>query len=173
MIARESKPVPMNRSHVAPTACSNAYWRGVAAISAVALCWRSFWLLRPEWEIGDASEYLKLGQSIVHSGIYSYDGSHPSSYRPPLYPAFIAAADLFTGRPVETVLIAQVIIGALTVTLACLIAARAFDQPTAIIAGAMLAVAPMTSRYAPCCGLRRCSHSLSSRASRCGRGNTG
>jgi 4-amino-4-deoxy-L-arabinose transferase-like glycosyltransferase len=138
----------MNRSHVAPTACSNAYWRGVAAISAVALCWRSFWLLRPEWEIGDASEYLKLGQSIVHSGIYSYDGSHPSSYRPPLYPAFIAAADLFTGRPVETVLIAQVIIGALTVTLACLIAARAFDQPTAIIAGAMLAVAPMTSRYA-------------------------
>ena len=137
----------MNRSHVTPTACSNAYWRGVAAISAVALCWRSFWLLRPDWEIGDASEYLKLGQSIAHAGIFSYDGSHPSSYRPPLYPAFIAAADLFTGHPVETILIAQVILGTLTVTLACLIAAHAYDRPTAILAGAMLAIAPMTSRY--------------------------
>jgi 4-amino-4-deoxy-L-arabinose transferase-like glycosyltransferase len=137
----------MNRSHVAPTACSNAYWRGVAAISAVALCWRSLWLLRPDWEIGDASEYLKLGQSIVHAGIFSYDGSHPSSYRPPLYPAFIAAAHLFTGHPVEAVLIVQVIIGTLTVTLACLIATHYFDQPTAIVAGAMLAIAPMTSRY--------------------------
>src|SRR5215475_7207924 len=132
----------MNRSDPTPTACSNAYWRGVAAISAVALCWRSFWLLRPDWEIGDASEYLKLGQSIAYAGIYSYDGSHPSSYRPPLYPAFIAAADLFTGHPVATVLIAQVILGTLTVALVCLIAAHAYDQPTAILAGAMLAIAP-------------------------------
>jgi len=138
----------MNRSDPTPTACSNAYWRGVAAISAVALCWRSFWLLRPDWEIGDASEYLKLGQSIAYAGIYSYDGTHPSSYRPPLYPAFIAAADLFTGHPVATVLIAQVIFGTLTVALVCLIAAHAYDQPTAILAGAMLAIAPMTSRYA-------------------------
>ena len=118
------------------------------AISAIALCWRSFWLFRPDWETGDAPEYMNLARSIVQAGVFSYDGRHPSSYRPPFYPALIAAADLLTGHAVATVLIVQVIVSTLTVTLACVIAATFFDKRTSAIAGGMLAIAPMTSRYA-------------------------
>jgi 4-amino-4-deoxy-L-arabinose transferase-like glycosyltransferase len=118
------------------------------AVTALALCSRGFYLQWPLADIGDSPEYLALAGHLYQSGVFSYDGVHPTSYRPPLYPAIIAAAQWLTGHPVATVLGLQVVLGALTVTLACLIAADLFGRPTARIAGVMLAIAPMTSRYA-------------------------
>lgn len=120
----------------------------VIAITALALGCRALWLQWPQSDIGDSQQYLTLAAQIVRSGTFSYDGQHPTSYRPPLYPAMIAAADWLTGHPVATVLVLQTILGGLSVTLAYLIAADLFGKRTAQIAGGMMAVAPMTSRYA-------------------------
>jgi hypothetical protein len=39
---------------------------------------------------GDEREYLLLGQNLLQYGFYTYDGIHPTAFRPPGYPALIA-----------------------------------------------------------------------------------
>jgi hypothetical protein len=39
---------------------------------------------------GDEREYLLLGKNLLQYGFYTYDGIHPTAFRPPGYPALIA-----------------------------------------------------------------------------------
>ena len=65
-----------------------------------------------------------------------------------MYPALLAGLEWLTGRPVSAGLLVQVVVGTATAALAYLIALEYFGPATALLAGVLLAVAPMTSRYA-------------------------
>jgi 4-amino-4-deoxy-L-arabinose transferase-like glycosyltransferase len=122
--------------------------RWVLSLTLAAAAVRALWLLNPVWDIGDSPEYLAIADGLLRTGSFTSDGATLSSYRPPLYPALIAAASLVTRQPIWTVLVVQTMLGALTVTLAYLIARRAFSARTASVAAVLLAVAPMTCRFA-------------------------
>jgi 4-amino-4-deoxy-L-arabinose transferase-like glycosyltransferase len=124
-------------------------WRfQVAALTLLAFCHRLLWLRWPSVDTGDSPEYLQIARWLKTTGMFTFDGVNPSSYRPPLYPAAIAAAMRVSLHPVGVVLVVQAFLGALTVAVVCAIARRAFDRRVALVAGAMLALAPMTARYA-------------------------
>jgi len=118
------------------------------ALVVVALCCRVWWLQWPSFGAGDSVEYLRLAEQLQHNHLYSDDGRVPSSYRPPLYPAVIAAIGALTGHPVGGVLILQVLLGVASVVLTYLIAEAMWGSAPASLAALMLAVAPMTGRYA-------------------------
>ena len=48
-------------------------------------------------EYGGSPSYGQIAASIVHSGRYSLDGIHFTTYRPPLYPLFLAGAMKLAG----------------------------------------------------------------------------
>ena len=70
-------------------------------VAGVALATRLLWLLEPQWQGGDAAEYLQIADGIRHLGAFTSDGVTPSAYRPPLYPALIALASIFTTQAVQ------------------------------------------------------------------------
>ena len=117
------------------------------SVIVLALVSRGLWLLAPATEIGDALEYRRLASWLVARHLFSDDGRVPSSYRPPLYPALIALADVVSGHPMATMLVLQVVVATATVLLTYLIADELFGEPVAILCGALLALAPMTSRF--------------------------
>src|SRR5215831_17890415 len=100
--------------------------RPLQLLTSVAFVVRALWLLRPAADVGDSPEYLRLAGWLVAKRLFSDDGLVPSSYRPPFYPAVIAAGDVLTHHPVAAVLILQVFLGTLTVVLAYSIADRCF-----------------------------------------------
>lgn len=108
---------------------------------------RALWLLRPSTDTGDSTEYGRLAFWLVTRHIFSEDGRAASSYRPPLYPAVIAAGDLLTHHPIAAVLVLQVMVGTITVALTYCIARALFGKTTAWLSGFLLALAPMTSRF--------------------------
>ena len=64
------------------------------------------------------------------------------SFKPPLYPAFLAAVYRLMGRNFVAVGLAQAVLGALTCLLAFRVARRIFDGRTAAITAAVLALYP-------------------------------
>src|SRR5260370_932691 len=108
---------------------------------------RAAWLLAALAGGGGPPEYLRLGRPLLTLHAFTDDGVVPAAVRPPLYPAVIAFGELITGRPLAAILVLQVLLGVATVALTFAIADRCFNRRTALIAGCMLAVAPMTSRY--------------------------
>jgi 4-amino-4-deoxy-L-arabinose transferase-like glycosyltransferase len=121
--------------------------RHLVLLTMVAFVGRATWLLRPAVDIGDSPEYLRLASWLVARHMFSDDGQVASSYRPPLYPAVIAAGDLLTDHPIAAVLFLQVLLGTLTVVLTYRLADELFGRTTAAISGFLLALAPMTSRF--------------------------
>jgi hypothetical protein len=146
--------------------------RVLIGLTLLALALRAAWLRWPTGLEGDGAEYLQLATSLATSGRYSADGVTLSSYRPPLYPALLAACSFITAwgstvpgslfsssRPlaplssltsatITLVLWIQCLLGAATVTLVYFVARRMFDRKIAALAALFLAVAPMTTRYA-------------------------
>jgi 4-amino-4-deoxy-L-arabinose transferase-like glycosyltransferase len=122
--------------------------RELAGITAGALCTRLLWLRCQPWELGDSTEYLQIANGLLLHGAFTADGFALSSYRPPLYPALLAAATALGGDGAVVVLLLQALVSALTVTLTYLVAAQWFSRRTALLAAVALTVAPMTGRYA-------------------------
>jgi 4-amino-4-deoxy-L-arabinose transferase-like glycosyltransferase len=116
-------------------------------VTAVGLACRIVWLHWPLSTTGDSIEYLETGARLAATGTFSMDGRIPSSWLPPLYPAFIAACSLASRHPVAPLLAIQVVLGALTVTFTYTVAAQSFGGRAALVAGLGLALAPMTARY--------------------------
>lgn len=122
-------------------------WPIIAALACVAVALRVAWVVWGSWSDGDTDEYLALARSIASSGMFSYDGRTLSSYRPPLYPALLAAAMGLSSHPVGAVMALQVLLGTVTVLLTYSLASRLFNRRVAAVSAALLALAPMTSRY--------------------------
>ena len=109
---------------------------------------RLAWLAAPHALQPDSLEYIRLARSIVSAGTYSADGVTPSTYRPPLYPFLLAAAQVVTTHWLAAVLVLQCILGAITVGLIMALGRRLIDARVALVAGVLLACAPMTGYFA-------------------------
>jgi len=118
------------------------------AVSGVALCSRLAWLAWPSSNTGDSVEYFETGVRLASTGMFSMDGRVASSWLPPLYPALIAICSLVSRHPVELMLLLQAVLGAITVACVYSIADQFFGRRAALVAALVLAVAPMTSRFA-------------------------
>lgn len=55
----------------------------------------------------DGDEYLRLADWLRLTHTYTLDGRTPTSYRPPLYPALLAALSTISADPVAAVLVLQ------------------------------------------------------------------
>ncbi len=69
-----------------------ASWRDVGGVTALALLARVVWLHAPGL-FPDGDEYLTLANWLRLTHTYTLDGRVPTSYRPPLYHAWLAALD--------------------------------------------------------------------------------
>jgi len=84
---------------------------------------------------------------IATRGWYTYDGVTSASSRPPLYAFVIALLMRVTSHPHAALVALQILVGSVTVALAAGLARRTFGPSAALIAGAALALAPMTARF--------------------------
>lgn len=83
----------------------------------------------------DEAEYDRLATNILeHKGYISPEGL-PTSHRPPLYPAILAAIYGIFGHSHSAVRIIQALVSALTTCLFYLIAHKIYNNKSAIIAG--------------------------------------
>ncbi len=121
--------------------------RDLLALTGVALALRLAWVQWGAWRTPDGVDYLQLAQNLALHGIFSFDGVTPTAYRPPLYPAFISFFWRANEAPILAVMVLQAALGAATVALTYLIARDRFSSRVAQLAGAGMALAPMSSRY--------------------------
>ncbi|HUT03283.1 MAG TPA: glycosyltransferase family 39 protein [bacterium] len=92
----------------------------------------------------DAAEYVILGQNIAHGHGYCYQPGHPTAYRLPLYPIFLAVFfAIFGGNCYWPISIGEAVIGSLCVVVLYYTALHIIgrNRPAAIVA-TMLAVYP-------------------------------
>ena len=124
-------------------------WLDLTVLFITSLAVRSLWLKFAAWVSNDSADYLLLARNMVMHGAFSIgeNGTPPSAIRPPLFPAMIAALWRGEGEPIVAVLIANAVLGSLTVCLTYLIARDRFDRRTALIAAGMLALGPMTCLF--------------------------
>lgn len=126
--------------------------RDVFALGLAGLAVRLAWVLWGAWTSGDTPEYLTMAKNIAFHHVFSLSDAAagalvPTTHRPPLYPALIAAFWWGDAPPVNLVLIVQAVLGTLTVILVYLIARDRFSRKVALIAGIGMALAPLSSRY--------------------------
>jgi len=123
----------------------------LAAVTTVAFAVRLGWVLLGPWESGDSAWYLSVARNIAFHRVFSSSAAGtdpvPTAYRPPLYPAVIAALWLGDSAPIMTVLLLQAFLGAITVSLVYLIAHDQYNGKVALVASFALAFAPMSSRF--------------------------
>ena len=108
----------------------------------------------------DSAEYLALAQSIRFHGVFSFGGPHswgsspplnghgpflPTAARAPLYPLLIAALWWNVAPPIFSVQIVQVGLGATVCVLTYWIALSLTNYRTALFAGLITALAPLSS----------------------------
>ncbi len=84
---------------------------------------------------GDPVTYDQYARSIAERGEYACAPGVPTSWRPPLYPLFLAIIYRLTGHNIIIVGIIQAILGALLCVLIYRIAADMFDLKTGMISG--------------------------------------
>ena len=87
----------------------------------------------------DAAEYEATALSILNDGIYGEDKT-PTSFRPPLYPSFLALIYRIFGHSYLAVRVVQAILGALTCIVIYFIALELIDRNAALISGLLAAV---------------------------------
>ncbi len=85
----------------------------LAALAAGLLIRIVFILTYQTLPVSDEAEYDRLAQSIVYLGEYAVDGV-PTAYRPPGYPAFLAASYFLFGHDILIPKILQAILDTLT-----------------------------------------------------------
>ena len=86
-------------------------------------------------------DYALLGANLARRHGYSLDGSHPTAFRVPLYPLFIAAVTWGSASP-WPLLVAQALVSSGLVVIAGLIARRLYGPGAGLVAAAWCAVYP-------------------------------
>jgi len=92
------------------------------------------YLRRGVVDLGDSEQYLLLAQGLLHHGRFAWD-SRPNTFRTPGYPFLIA----LLGGNVTLLVLAQVMLGALTVLIVLLAGKHAFGRRAALAAAALVA----------------------------------
>jgi 4-amino-4-deoxy-L-arabinose transferase-like glycosyltransferase len=93
--------------------------------------------------IADERDYLQIARSLAEGRGFAFD-SGPTSLRPPLYPAFIAALWLGSGtESLPLVRVAQVILALLTAWLVYRLGTDLYDECTGVAAAAITALYPV------------------------------
>src|SRR5215510_123944 len=122
--------------------------RDVVGVVLLAFSIRMIWLIWGAWLQNDSGEYLALARNIAFRHVFSLSSPTefplPTAFRPPLFPALIAALWWNNDPPVNAVLFVNVLLGTLTAGVVYLIAKDAFDRWTAILASVAFSLAPMT-----------------------------
>lgn len=121
----------------------------VVGFAARLLC-ISLWH-QTDFSRSDSWEYIALARNLRSHHTFSSAGLaepvRPTTYRPPLYPAVIAALWRDTEVPATAVMLLQALLGACTAALVYVVALRAFTKRIALVAGLAMAVAPLSCRY--------------------------
>jgi hypothetical protein len=87
---------------------------------------------------------IAKGHGVVDPAtFYSFRGSVPTAFRPPLYPTFLAALIKFVHESRLTYQLAGCVVGAVTVVLTVLLGRRVAGARAGIVAGALAAVSPV------------------------------
>ena len=89
---------------------------------------------------GDALDYDRLARSLVDGRGYTNSRGEPTSWRPPLYPAFVAAGYIVSGGSVRGVRLFQALLDVGTVALTYQLGKRLFGLSVGRIAGLLVAV---------------------------------
>jgi 4-amino-4-deoxy-L-arabinose transferase-like glycosyltransferase len=123
--------------------------RALATLGGFALAVRLAYVaifLRHYQPDSDARQYVELATSVAHghglSGIFPFWFSHPSAFRPPLYPLLLGVVYRISGDRLLVGMLANVVIGSAVVVLVALLAARIGGKNAAIAAGIVAALAP-------------------------------
>jgi hypothetical protein len=114
----------------------------VAAVLLVllALALRLPPALHPVAPESDAADYQRLALALREGRGFVDEAGHPTAFRPPLYPAFLA----LVGGSVRAAVFVQVVLGALNVVLLVAVGLRLLGPGAAAwMAGALLAVDPV------------------------------
>ncbi|MBC7188549.1 MAG: glycosyltransferase family 39 protein [Calditrichaeota bacterium] len=107
-------------------------------IAYVLLCNGSYAL-----DVGDQAAYERIAREWVSGGQFMPG----SSYRPPAYPAFVAAIYWVFGPHRVAVELAQALIGAVTALLVMLLARHLFSSRAAVVAGWTVALLPVLVHF--------------------------
>lgn len=92
---------------------------------------------------GDAREYVLLGQRLVAGQCYCLWGAgHPTTYRTPGFPLFLAAVFAVVGNSTLAARLALSVVGAATCVITGLIARELFGARAALVAGLIAATYP-------------------------------
>jgi hypothetical protein len=89
---------------------------------------------------GDEVDYDRLAHSLIDGRGYINPRGDPTSLRPPLYPAFVAAGYALTGGSVQTVRFLQATLDLGTVALTYLIGRWLFGRGPGLLAALLIAV---------------------------------
>lgn len=98
----------------------------LALAAAVVLRFWMLWFIDVK-VLNDAATYDLLARNLLEHGVYSVEEGPPftpTAYRPPLYPALVAAVYAFGGPNLLAVQVAQIALGILTIVLAFLCVRR-------------------------------------------------
>jgi 4-amino-4-deoxy-L-arabinose transferase-like glycosyltransferase len=90
--------------------------------------------------VADAADYDRLARSLAEGRGYTNARGEATSWRPPLYPAFVATIYRVAGGSVEAVRLAQVLVDAGTVALGYQLGTVLFGTLAGRIAGLLIAV---------------------------------
>ncbi len=95
--------------------------------------------VQPQW---DARIYCEGARNILAGKGYSFDGERPTSFWPPLYPAFLAGVFGLLGDSYAAARIVQICLDVITVALVGLLASKIFNRRVGLAACAIAAVYP-------------------------------
>jgi hypothetical protein len=115
--------------------------RRAAGLFLLALAIRLFFALRAPVPEADAADYHRLARELRSGPGYVDTEGHPTAFRPPLYPLFLA----FTGPDVRLAAVAQSVLGAGNCLLTVALASRWLAGPAPWLAGLLVAIDPVQS----------------------------
>lgn len=115
-------------------------------LTALALRGAATWHWRAELET-DRDGYRAIAEILRDGQGFSRDGEHPTAFRPPLYPLFLAAALSIGGETAVALL--QIAFGVATVWLTYLLGRRWISTYAGLLAAALVTVDPLLLRYTP------------------------
>jgi 4-amino-4-deoxy-L-arabinose transferase-like glycosyltransferase len=136
---------------LAPTTEADCWPRPLIAILTIGLAVRLvLWAgaAGVEPRIEDEREYLSLASRLVAYGEYGYRTDTPTSLRPPLYPAFIAAVYRIVGtESLQAVRLVQALLSLVTCVLLFRLGRLAYSARAGIWAAGILAFYPTFLGY--------------------------
>jgi hypothetical protein len=90
----------------------------------------------------DEQEYFKLATNVARHGAYSYDGIHPTAYRPPGYPLFLSVLRA-TGLGVVGLRAVGALVLALSILLLYVLLRRIYGPRVTVLTCCVTAVYPL------------------------------